>query len=322
MLAELAPVSALFVAATVPLISTLAVASQFGGSLSPTLLIKILQALGLIPVGKPQGLVFNSQTDEGVPFAVLTFRSRDPANDLSIVETVVTDSDGIYKGINLPAGTYQVEVSQQEYHFPTKHNRPRHLSLEEYYRGEVFNLGDKQEPLFLIPMDPLVVKTQAHWRLKVRLALAQLARKSSIALFPLAFLSTILLILYPTIWNWIVFGLYLGLIGRRVVIWFKIPVITGQVIDEQGQPMSNVIVRLTTVEENSLAAVMLTNEKGEFAYFGQSALYQLSLQKPGYVWMSGTSSQSFYEVDVRVKKQHVLANLTPLNQLDSSLFSR
>lgn len=318
---ELGPISALFVAASVPIASTIAVATQFGSSLSPSLLLKILQALGLIPVGKPQGLVFNSETDEGVPFAVLTFRSRNAENDLAIIETVVSDSNGIYKGINLPAGSYQIEVSQQDFKFPTTHPRPRHLGMADYYQGEVFSLTGDQEPLFLIPLDPLVSNRQHRWKIKARLVLARLARQSSVALFPLALLSGVLLIVYPTIWNWLIFGLYAVLVGRRVLIWFRVPIITGTVVDEKGNPMPKVIVRLSTIDENALAAVLLTNEKGEFAYFGKPALYQLSLQRPEYVWMTGDTALSFFEVDVRNKREHVVANLTPLAQVYSQMMS-
>jgi len=315
----LAPVSAAVVALAIPLASTVAVASQFGGSLSPTLFLKILQALGLLPIGKPQGLVFNSETDAGIPFAILTFRNRDPDNELSLVETVVTDADGVYKGINLPAGRYQIEVSHQDYRFPTQKQRPSHLGIPDYYRGEDFSLTNTQEPLFLIPMDPLVSRLKHRWGLKLRLFLASFSRRSSMAVYPLAFLSVVLVILFPTIWNWLVVGFYGLLISQRIIVWFKTPIITGQVLDENGQPMAKVIVRLATIDENSLAAVLLTDSNGEFKYFGRPALYQLSLQKSEYIWMDEASPLSFYEVDVRIKRQHVLASLTPLKQLYSEM---
>lgn len=312
---DLAPISAAVVALAVPIMSTIAVATQFGGSLSPTLLLKILQALGLLPIGKPQGLVFNSETDEGVPFAILTFRSKDPDFESSIVETMVTDTDGIYKGINLPAGTYQLEVSQQDFHFPTSHTRPAHLAMSDYYRGEEFELTDKQEPLFLIPVDPLVSNGKHRLIIKARLFFARLTRQTSFILYPLAFLSAILVILFPTVWNMLVFGLYAYLVTRRAIFWFKIPIITGQVVDEQGQPMEKVIVRLATVDENALAAVLLTDTNGEFRYYGQPDVYQLSLQKLEYVWMENKAALSFYQVDVRAKREHVVASLTPLRQV-------
>jgi hypothetical protein len=313
---ELAPISALLVAGAIPIISTIAVATQFGGSLSPTLLLKILQALGLIPVGKPQGMVFNSETDEGIPFAILTFRNREAEDDLSIVETVVTDTDGIYKGINLPEGVYQIEVRQQDYRFPTRYKRPLHLTMADYYRGEIFNLEGKQEPLFLIPMDPLVATNDPRWVIRARVMFARWARQSSVILYPLAFLSAVLAILYPTFWNYLVFGLYVLLIIRRVIVWFRSPLITGQVVDEKGQPLSRVIVRLTTIHENALAAVLLTNSNGEFAYYGASGIYQLSLQKRDYVWMTDELVPlSFYEVDARTKREHVVANLTPISEV-------
>lgn len=261
-------------------------------------------------------MVFNSETDEGIPFAILTFRNRDVEDEMSIVETVVSDTDGIYKGIRLPEGVYQVEVRQQDFRFPTRFKRPLHLTMADYYRGEVFSLGEKQEPLFLIPMDPLVSTKESRWVLRARVLLARWARQSSVVLYPLAFLSAVLYILYPTIWNMLIFGIYSLLIVRRVIVWFRVPLITGQVVDEKGQPLAKVIVRLTTVRENSLAAVVLTDSNGEFAYYGPSGIYQLSLQKRNYVWMSDNHvPQSFYEVDASHKREHVVANLTPLGDV-------
>jgi len=316
---QLAPISGLLVSVVVPLASTIAVATQFGGGISPTLLIKILQALGLIPVGKPQGFVFNSETDEGVPFAVLTFRSHDESTDFSIVETVVTDSEGVYKGIILPAGNYRIEIKQQDFHFPTSQSRPLHLGLPDFYRGEIFQLANKQEPLFLIPMDPLKLSLKKRWQIKGRLFLARLARQSTVALYPLLLLSGLLVIMYPTVWNWLIFGLYGLLAGRRILLWFRVPIISGQVLNKQGLPESKVIVRLSTVQENSLAAVLLTNDKGEFSFYGRPDAYQLSLQKKGLVWIKDDSPMSFYQVDARLERQHIVTELTSLSEIYQSM---
>ncbi|PIQ80594.1 MAG: hypothetical protein COV78_04665, partial [Candidatus Pacebacteria bacterium CG11_big_fil_rev_8_21_14_0_20_34_55] len=77
-----------------------------------------------------------------------------------IVATLVTDINGIYQGAQLPKGKYIISVSHQDYKFPTDKQRPAYLTIQEFYRGEVFEVtsSDSQQ-LFLIPVDRL---TETH----------------------------------------------------------------------------------------------------------------------------------------------------------------
>ncbi len=316
---DLAPFSAAVVATAVPAASLFAIITQFGGNISPDLILKILQALGLIPVGKPQGLVFDTETDQGVAFAVLTVTSS-ADSEIQLSETVVTDMFGIYKGVSLPVGKYQIQVGHPEYRFPTSKPRPAHLGVGEFYKGEVFATDGQHQTLFLIPVDPIEAGKSASWKTRFRLAFARLARQSLYVLFPLFIISGILAIIFPTIWNWAIFGLYCVLIGFRVINWFKTPIVTGVIVNDKGEPQANAIVRLTEVETNELIAVQLTDKSGWFRFFGKPGVYQLSLNKQGYIWAPNGSPLSLFEVDVREKPYHLVATLTNLEQVYSELF--
>jgi hypothetical protein len=316
---DLAPFSAVVVATALPAASLFAIISQFGANISPDLILKVLQALGLIPVGKPQGFVFNSESDEGVAFAVLTVTSVQ-GSEIQLNETVVTDMFGVYKGVNLPAGSYQIQVGHPEYRFPTSHPRPTHLGMAEFYRGEVFNTDGQHQTLFLIPVDPLESGKSASFKTRFRLIFARIARQSIYVLFPMFLISGILAIIFPTIWNWAIFGLYCVMLGMRVINWFKTPIVTGVIMNEQGEPQANAIVRLTEVESNELSAVQLTDKNGWFRFFGKKGVYQLSLNKQGYIWAPNGSPLSLFEVDVREKPYHLVATLSSLDKMYSELF--
>ncbi len=313
------PVSAVIVSSLIPIATIVSVASQFGWQFSFDLLFKILQALGILPKGKPQGLVFDSETSKGVPFALLTVKNTDQ-RDVAIYETVVTDVYGIYKGVNLPNGEYQITVSHQEYRFPTHKERPVHLQIGDFYRGEVFVIDDKHQPLFLIPVDPLDGTHRSNWKTRLRLWLAQINRQTIHLAFPLFLISGLLAIVFPSIWNTVVFILYCLIVGVRVTDWFKVPVVSGVVIDDLGQTQMNVAVRLIEVETNQLTSVLMTDEKGVFRFFGKPGLYQLALNKQGYVWAPDGSPLSLFEVDAREKPYHLVATLTRLEQLYQDLF--
>jgi hypothetical protein len=316
----LAPVSVAIVSGAIPVASTIAVASQFGWNISPDILIKILQALGILPVGKPRGLVFDSASYEPIPFALLTITGTSK-NESPINETVVSDVNGVYKGIHLPPGKYRIDVSHQDFTFPTTKNRPSYLELSDYYRGEEFTVtSDKQEQLFLIPMDIKKDRQKRSWRTRFRLFLSRMSRRSGSMLLPLFVVSGLLATLFPTIINWLFFGIYSILMAVRVKEWFKIPIVTGTVIDTQGQPVSNVVIRLSLPETNELTGVMTTDQGGNFALFGSRSTYQLSIVKEGYIWTDGGAALSFYELNTTTGPQHLVATLEPATQIYTELF--
>ncbi|HEX7017743.1 MAG TPA: Ig-like domain-containing protein [Patescibacteria group bacterium] len=316
----LAPYSGALVASAAPTFSLLAIASQFGGNLSFNLILRILQALGLIPAGKPQGLVFNSQTSEPVPFALLTI-TNEGSNKTPVLETVVTDVEGVYSGIQLAPDVYRLSVSHQEYAFPAAKPRPPYMVLRDYYRGEPFTVASgKEEQLFLIPVDPLLEESQTKAKYKWRLFFARLSRLGGTLIFPIWVLSGILTMLYPTWLNWLVFGVYTVVIVIKALRWFKIPRITGQVIDDQGQPVANVVIRLSLPEANELVAVVHTNQQGEFALFVPGQKYQLGATHKDYVWAEAGTTLSFNEIDATATAQHLLITMKPVGDVYEELF--
>jgi len=325
-LEDTTPIAGLLVSALLPAIATAAVASQFGGGLSLIVLVRILQALGLLPKGYPQGFVYDSVTGKPVPFALITIRtfSQDGTQSTAqeLIETVVTDVNGFYSGIKLPNGTYVISVAHQEYLFPSKKPRAAYLDVANHYLGEPFTItSQKQNILFFIPMDPVSPDQIKKGGNLFRLRLSQLSRIGSSLTLPLWFLSGLFALLFPSIWNTIVFGIYCAVLGKRAYGWFRVPIITGVVIDTLGNPLEDVIIRISKPGASNVAGVLRSNTKGEFKFYGQKEVYLVTVHKQDLVWINDSQSPlSLFQADASLEPVHIIATMQQQTAIYEELF--
>lgn len=294
------PTAAALLMASLPFSATLVLATQFGWGLSIELLIRILQAIGLLPTPAPQGIVFDSDTEEPVPFAILNVTR---SGEIKTTETLISAADGTYGGISLSPGTYQIEVRHQDFAFPTLKARPSYLTMYEFYKGEQFQIGQAGAfQLFMIPIDSINHQQRRNQApFSWRLLRERFVRLSSILTLPFFVMSLVITVFFPTITNIIVTALYATLVIVKLVRHLKIPRIRGTVTDELGQPLQHVFVRCIHQESNQIAALLVTDEKGHFKAYIPKAMYQLTLTKPGYVWKEQDEAVQFYGCDVRLK---------------------
>lgn len=335
-ISEATPYAALLVAGFVPALAITAVAAQFGSNLSLLILARILQAFGLFPKGKPKGLVFDSKTQEPIAFALVTIYQL-KENTYTQLETVITNVDGIYNALELPIGTYKVVVSHPEYQFPSQRKAPKGFGFEDYYQAQEFEVTeDSEEIILLIPMDAQSSdeKSSISPR-KVRIQLARLSRVSSKLTMPLFFISGLLVMLFPSIWNLFVFICYLFLISKKITRILQTPSIKGVVADVITQEgVEHAIIRL--VESQSIAksdsevakssqrrvTLLRTNRFGEFEYFGKRSLYQVQIMHQEYIWIDQNRSPlSIYEIDTRTENQFIIATMQPMEAIYEELFS-
>lgn len=82
-----------------------------------TVFTRFLQAMGFLAQHAPQGVVLGSQQFEAVPFALLTVTKEAKPGEAPVIETVVTDTKGVYQGVKPPAGTYNLAAAHQQYSF-------------------------------------------------------------------------------------------------------------------------------------------------------------------------------------------------------------
>lgn len=318
------PYAGILASAFVPTLAAVAVASQFGGQLSFLVLLRLLQAIGLLPKGTPQGIVYDSKTHEPIAFALVSVY-KIIQNKAELVETVVSTVDGIYSGIELPAGTYQVVVSHLDYNFPSEKNRSKAVSMFDFYRGEPFEVKDEQNKIvLLIPMDAKESqKTTKPALRQLRIRLAKLTRFSSYLTIPLFLLSGLFAVIFPSIWNTIVFICYCGLVSKHVLSWFRTPVITGVVIEmKSSTPIPQAVIRLTNPTKNNEVSILQSNERGEFRYFGKPETYLVNIYHQDYAWVSDDQSPlSLFEARTQQENVHIIANMQAYAGMYEEMFS-
>ena len=295
-LALIAPIGAAIVSTAVPLLALLSLLLEFGGNLSLQLFIRFLQAVGLLPVKEPQGIVFNSATNQPIPCALLTIQSTDPENTL--FETVVTDENGIYQGIQLPHGTYTITVTHQDYTFPTTEKRPNYLTVSDFYKGEQFKIAsDTTHQLFLIPVDPKEDVTQRKTiKSRIRLAAARIRMKK--VLLPMFLLSLFFTLLSPSKLNYFILFLYVLAFTKKYVIDGKKATLVGTATDDAGNPLENVVIRLSDPVTNILVALVTTNKKGRYAIYSKPGTYSIAVTKAGYMWKQASGNLGLEQIEI------------------------
>ena len=301
---SLLPIAALLLLLLLALLALLAMLSRFGRSLSPHLIWRTLQALRLIPAGKPQGLVYDSQTHQGIPFALVEIRDEKS----KLIDVVVTDKHGIYRGINLLPGKYHLTVSHPDYRFPTNQARPKYLTISEFYRGEIFEVSDKfpskNQLLYLVPVD--LIESENN---RLGFSLYRYSQLLTVLFLPLFVATGILALIFPSIWNVVIFGSYCLEVGYKAFYWFKTPNLTGSIIDQGGQALENTIVAVIDPASHQFAALTQTDKSGTFFSHLPAQELLLAITKPGFIWVENNSPVTKYSVDVSTKQLHLIPTL-------------
>jgi hypothetical protein len=314
-LLKLGPVSAIIVTLAVPLISVLLLLSQLGAKFSIQLLIKILQAIGLLPTRRPQGMVFNSQTEEPIAFALLTFTSVPRSPDETVIkETVISDVHGLYQGVRLQPGQYILVVAHQNFTFPTVKDRPQYLAVRDFYKGEIFEIKtNSEEMLQLVPMDPKEKsQTKKTWRSRLRLLIARF--RFADLIMPLFIFSLIIALFYPSWINWLIVSIYLILFLRRVWIRHRLPKISGQVVTKSGLPIAQAIIRLSMSQTGQPAAMLSSDHEGGFETNLPPDKYQISVTKQKYIWLKAGSPLTLAEIDNRTANAYLRIEMTDVGE--------
>ncbi|MBI5151096.1 MAG: hypothetical protein HZA34_00820 [Candidatus Pacebacteria bacterium] len=140
-----APIGNSAIGFVLPLARLLAVLWITGTSLwsmSVGLLAKAAHTIGLIPlwlfppVDHIHGLVFDSQTKDPIPFALLTIvqmKDRGP----TVVDQVVADQHGEYETIALDlAGRYEIVPTHRDYLFMEEEAKRKFSGIAEVYTGQ------------------------------------------------------------------------------------------------------------------------------------------------------------------------------------------
>jgi hypothetical protein len=300
------PYAALLATSVLPIFSFLALLFLLGPRFIWEILLKILQAIGLLPPPDPQGMVFDSKTNQPVAFAILTIYSVEEGVPTTIVETVVSDIDGFFEGIKLPPGKYMVQVDHQDFIFPTKKERPNFLGIREYYMAEVFEVfSSKEHQFFLIPVDrieDLPLDSRFRRSLLRKYLMMVINRIDFRNLFNLLFVLTIIItLLFPTVINLVVLGFYCIVFLKRIRnSYFRKPLITGVVKDIENKPVENAIIKIINAGSRGMSLVK-SDENGLFNISAKPGKYELQVIKSNMYWVKEGSPLMLDEIFVTEK---------------------
>ncbi len=294
------------------LASLLAMLRTLGQDSLARIFARLLQTIGLLPRGKPQGIVFDTTTYRGVPFAIIEiYKVFGPGNSKSeFVEKLITDKDGTYSGINLPRGNYKFVVKAKGYRFPTVKQRTQYMRLQDFYKGEIVSVTETKDKEFLsIPVDRIskdAVKESIFS--KIHFNIIMFMRRFSFITTALFIFSALLLFANPTPLNWAFFIIYLLMQTKIVSEKLRKPTIAGVIVDGQGNPIPNVIVKLSIPGQNELVAISTTDKNGQFKFYVKKNIYTLFVLKEGYTTVNGP--MSLMQINAKKKKQFVILPLT------------
>jgi len=272
--------------------------AESGRSISWEMLTKFWHALGLWPTTEYQGWIFDRQTQKGIPFAQISFISQTPESlsqaklnlgiappEIPFVETTISNQRGLYPVTDLPPGSYRVSVQHPDFSFPTRQAKPEATPIIDYYQGELLNLETNDSDLSLIiPMDSSLNSVDAHQKLKlsfstkIKIFAAKFINQEK-KLFAFFSLSSLLVCFYyPSFWNIISLGSYLGLWSWRKISAKTTRQILGLVTDEQNQPLTDTLVRAEDAHLETIR-VELSNDSGHFSLKTAPGLFHVSAHK-------------------------------------------
>lgn len=291
---------------------TVASAATAGGLVALQLvlerLLRLLQVAGLLGRKKTRGFVFDLTTKKPIPFAILTIENilSNQGSIPALKETVVSTVDGFFKTIALPPGKYQVKATHPNFIFPADVAKPVYATSMDFYQGETINLGGQQElDIVFIPMQPAKFNNISgrYWlNLKVLgTVLQQLAKLLSL---PMAVVSIVVLILYPSLINFLVVALYLVLGLHTVLNKIGNRKLSGVILTKEEKGIPNVVIRIyrSSGGSDELVAVTLTNKAGQFHFSLPRGGYRLQITKAGLV-QSGEKGLSYETIELSRNKK-------------------
>jgi hypothetical protein len=240
--------------------------------------IQLLQAVGVRKRRKSWGLVYNSQTGQPVPLAIVKIFER---RYNRVLEQMVTDAQGRYGFLTKP-GEFYLTVSKAGFSFPPKEKTSSFY--EKVYIGGPLKISAKNQSVaFNIPLDPttgpqlsgriLVGLIRANKVLqKVRLPLLILG---TIFAAVMIFVSYNIVYVLSLIFYFLIIALEI-LRGRKARPY-------GSVTDVFGHPLDLAIVRIYHKSTNRLIETDVSDSQGRFKFLVNPGVYYLTATKPGFL---------------------------------------
>lgn len=252
--------------------------------LFPYISIFMLLPIGLLIIffPRPRGLVFDSQTKKAITDALVVV-----IKEGKFVTASITNKNGFFTGFKLSPGEYYLQVSSPKYLYPSQKKREDRQSIQNFYLADKFYISSEFDKMitFQIPMDldldnyAQEEQKENQFNLKWRLLrlLSSLINALGL-LWGITFAIVIIFTLIYPIWlNLIILGVYLYGLFRRIIAGINHFNLEGQVVNQAGEPLSDIPLYLNLVAHDRLAAKTITDEQGNFIFHANYRLkYYLS----------------------------------------------
>ncbi|MBD3238504.1 MAG: choice-of-anchor D domain-containing protein, partial [Candidatus Moranbacteria bacterium] len=211
-----------------------------------------------------QGVVYDALTGQPVPFAEVIIYGEDG----KAKEIKTADRYGSYFFL-VPAGKYTLTVNKKNYRMLPKSDESLiKVSYEPvYYQNQILKYEDQGQVNIAIPM---VQRDNA----KFSVFNSQNFQKLMEYFFWIGFaFSTVAVILYPTIWNFFVIGLYIVIWFLRFLGIYKPK--WGIVLNTQGVPQSLVFVHVYEQESDQMLGRAISDSTGRYTFILNKGAYRL-----------------------------------------------
>ncbi|MDD3661667.1 MAG: carboxypeptidase-like regulatory domain-containing protein [Candidatus Dojkabacteria bacterium] len=232
-------------------------------------------------IRRPWGIVYDSQTKEPIPRAVIRLMQNN-----KLIATTVTDVMGVFR-IKPKPGTYTISVQHHDYTFPS-HLRPqaRDGALDNLYYGSELIVKRDQKPLQInIPMDPQTENPRATVSVLKNSVLSSIYSINTIFLCIGSFIPVTVYGINPQSVTFSSVNLFLLIVQLFLKSYYSVR--WGKVIDEERKPVPNIDILLHNQPYGQLIDTTTTDRRGRFQFVAPGGEYQLSIKSGEFVLADG-----------------------------------
>lgn len=242
-------------------------------------------------------MVYNSFTKEPISGAIVRIY-----NDKGeLVTTEITDIYGLID-TRIDSGRYKIVVGASGYSFPSKTLTSGNDGIyKNVYIGEFFDY-DSINPLAVsIPLDSRELSSAKGALIKVRIILEKILSILPVVLIIIGLsFSIVTYVKENNSTNLVIVISYALLIAVYSYVSYMNKDKYGKVIDQDGRPVSGIVLTLTELEYGRVVAQRLTDKNGLYRFILQPGKYKLSVQDSRYklvddkVYVVGTGKDRLY----------------------------
>ncbi len=275
------------IAVAAPLVtSTISLAAFIGFdifSLGEALSRTFISFIGVLGSGKgkkPWGVVYDSDTKEPISRAVVRLFS-----DGKLVDTSVTDILGTFY-FAPKKGTYEIKVSKAHYKFPSERVKGKSdFPRKNIYVGGKYEVKKDREVINVnIPLDAVSERQGISIIRKVYTKfVSTLVILNPYLLVFGAALSYVEYLIFDQRRYFILFWIYIVMLGINLYTRFFTKARWGIVVDEDGEPLEGVEIGLYDRKYGKKIDRRFTDEKGQFKFVVPGREYYLKPVRQEYV---------------------------------------